>query len=303
MRVKRPGAYESGAAEKGIAMTLDCNHRYCSIDPKQGAALSVAEAVRNITAVGAEPIGISDNLNFGAPHKPTGMWQIAEGIRGLGEAARAFNVPIISGNVSLNNETNGKAISPTPLVAMVGLMKDSSHAATVYFKKEGDLVFCIGETSDEDLGGSEYLATIHGVEKGILPKLNYEKEKKTSALIVELINQGLIASCHDVGTGGLAVAFAESCMSMYGKVGASIVPVGYNGRKDGLLFAETGARYLVSCKSGNEKKFRAECEKHGVVISAEGKVGGSRIEVVGYASLDLDAAYAAWHGGLDELFA
>ena len=132
------------APEKGIAITLDCNSRYCGIDPRQGTALSLAEACRNLSAVGAEPIGISDCLNFGSPERPDGMWQLAEAIRGLGESARAYNLPIVSGNVSLYNETKGRPILPTPLLAVVGLMKDATRAVGAKFKDRGDALLVIG---------------------------------------------------------------------------------------------------------------------------------------------------------------
>lgn len=298
IRIKR----EDKKPEKGVAMTLDCNSRYCAIEPRLGTALTVAEAIRNVTAVGAEPIGISDCLNFGSPSKPNNMWQIAESIRGLGDAARAFSVPIVSGNVSLNNETKGKGILPTPTIAMIGYMKDASKAVKAYFSEAGSKIFVIGSTNTQELGGSEYMAHFAGLEKGALPILDYDLETKTAVLIRTLITDGKLLSCHDISGGGLAVALTECCISQYGQIGATITPLPHTGRKDGVLFSESGARYIVSVKAGNEKAVQAAIEKAGMSLTATGEVGGSVIEIKGFAKLQLEAAHKTWANGLNELF-
>lgn len=297
IRIKR----DDKLPEKGIAVTLDCNSRYCAIEPRLGTALSLAEAIRNITAVGAVPIGISDCLNFGTPSKPHMMWQIAEAIRGLGDAARAFEVPIVSGNVSLNNETKGKAIFPTPMLAVVGLMKDASKAVTAFFKNDGDTIFVIGATKPNELGGSEYLAQFAGVEKGALPLLDYDLEIRTNRLICELIDKKLLQSSHDLSIGGLAIALTESCISQYGCKGAKIKATSFSGREDGLLFAETGARYLVSCRASDEENVRKMIVKAGLPITATGTVGGKNIEIEGITSIRVDEAFQRWSTGLDNL--
>ena len=301
IRIKREKKSEK--PEKGIAMTLDCNARFCSIEPRLGAALTVAEAVRNVTAVGAEPIGISDCLNFGNPNKPNTMWQIAEGVRGLGDAARALQVPIVSGNVSLNNETKGKSILPTPLIAMVGLLTDASKAVTIHFKNDGDVILVIGCTDGEELGGSEYFAHYAGVEKGALPVLDYDLEGKTNTLIRSLISDSLLQSCHDLSGGGLAIALAESCFGESKIFGASLTVEQYEGRKDGLLFSETGARYLVSCKKADADKVRSLVAKAGIEITAAGTVTNrSTIEIKDFADIDGVAVNEGWKTGLDDLF-
>ncbi len=300
IRVKRE---KPGVPEKGVAMTLDCNSRYCGIDPRQGAALSLAEACRNIAAVGASPIGISDNLNFGSPERPEGMWQIAEAVRGLSEAARAFDVPIVSGNVSLYNETKGKPILPTPLLAVVGLIDDASLCIGAHFQHEGDAILVLGATNADDLGGSEYMAQYAGIEKGALPILNYDLELKSANLIRSLISKGLLHSCHDLSSGGLAIALAECCFGAYGRLhGATLDLQEQSGRRDGLLFAETGARYVVSCKSSDAAKVRSLAQEQGIKVSAAGTVGGKEISIKGIARLDLQKAYAAWSNGLKPLF-
>jgi phosphoribosylformylglycinamidine synthase II len=288
--------------EKGIAMTLDCNSLYCGIDPRQGVALSLAEACRNIAAVGAAPIGLSDCLNFGSPERPESMWQIAESIRGLAEACRAFEVPIVSGNVSLYNETRGKAVLPTPMLAVVGLIEDASKAIAAHFKKADDVILLIGATNGTELGGSEYLARVASIERGALPRLEYDLEIRHSNFLRDLIHRGLLRSAHDLSSGGLAIALAEACMNPYGAVGATLTVPEYSGRKDGLLFAETGARFLVSCDPAQEAEVRALAASAGVPITAHGRVGGDSISIAGYASLSLSEAFERWQRGLAELF-
>jgi phosphoribosylformylglycinamidine synthase len=293
---------QNGSTEKGLAMTLDCNSLYCSTDPRQGAALSVAEAYRNISAVGALPLGISDCLNYGSPQKPEGMWQIAEGIRGLAEAARAFSAPVISGNVSLYNETNGKAILPTPMIAMVGLLPDASKALDIYFKNEGDMVFLIGNTDCSELGTSQYLSAIHGIEMGALPALDYRLETSSAELIRALINERLLQSCHDVSQGGLAIALSECCFKEGSFRGVTLSPVNPVKRGDGLLFSESGARYIVSCKKDCAEKITRLASQHAIPISAEGVVGGDAIEITGLAKVSLKEAYQAFSEGLSQFY-
>jgi len=284
--------------EKGVAMTLDCNSRYCSIDPRQGTALSLAEACRNLAAVGAEPIGISDCLNFGSPERPDGMWQIAESIRGLGEAARAFNVPVVSGNVSLYNETKGRPVLPTPLLAVVGLTPDASTCVPAHFAAEGDTVLLIGQTDPNELGGSEYMAVEAGVERGALPVLNYDLEIATARFIREIIRAGLLRSCHDLSAGGLGIALVESCFGAPRPFGATLAGSHLEGRRDGILFAETGARYLVSCAPEREQEIRARAAAAGLEVSMSGRVGGANITVEGIATMPVAAAWERWRGGL-----
>ncbi|RMD86950.1 MAG: phosphoribosylformylglycinamidine synthase subunit PurL [Candidatus Dadabacteria bacterium] len=294
--------------EKGVAMTIDCNSRYCSIDPRLGAALTVLEAFRNITSVGAKPLAISDCLNFGSPEKPEGMWEIAEAIRGIDEASRALTIPIVSGNVSLYNETEGKAIMPTPMIAMVGVVEDCSLALQASFKKEGDAVFVIGATYDE-LGGSEYMASLHGISKGKLPNINYELERKTAELILELANNRLLQSCHDISSGGMAVGLVECCVNEYSSIGVSLSvenkPKAINGldpkRKDILLFSESGARYIISCIPQHADTIRSIASEHGIPISLAGTVGGDTISIEGYAHIELAAASKRWLHGLKEI--
>ncbi len=300
IRVKESGNGAGRGITKGVALTLDCNSRYCAIDPRQGTALSVAEAVRNLASVGAKPIGISDCLNFGSPERPEGMWEIAESIRGLGEAARAFSTPIVSGNVSLYNETLGKAILPTPMIAMVGLIADASKAVAINFQAEGDIIFVIGKTLPE-LGGSEYLAQL-GVKKGKLPTLNYDLELKHAMAIRGLIDKRLLKSCHDLSSGGLAAGLAECCFGNYSSIGASLSAINSQLPREILLFSESGARYIFSVRPQDEKLVQEYLARNGVEIETKGIVGGSTVEIDGVASLDLAAAYTDWSDGLQRFF-
>ena len=301
VRLKNPVA--KGAAEKGIAITLDCNSRYCNIEPHNGTAHSLAEGIRNLACVGAEPIGISDCLNMPSPERPETMWQIAQCIKGLGTAAREFNVPVVSGNVSMYNETNGKGILPTPLLAVVGLLGDVSHAIKSNFQSDGDIVLVVGETNEGELGGSEYLAQVYGKEVGALPALDYDAERRNAAAIRELISRKLLHSAHDLASGGLGVSLAESCFSDYSSPrGVTLSPTRAVSRPDAYLFSESCARYIVSCTPGKIPEVKAVLAKHGATISAEGTVGGDSITVTGVASLPVVEARTSWWSGLDTLF-
>ena len=288
--------------DKGIAISLDCNSRYCAIDPFHGAALSLAEACRNIATSGATPLGISDCLNMPSPEIPETMWQIANSIQGLGKAAEEFKIPVVSGNVSLYNQTHGKGIQPTPLLALVGLLDDASKAIPSTFQRDGDVVLVVGETNELDLGGSAYLSAIHGLERGALPPLNYGLEQKTCDCIRQLIDLLLLSSCHDISQGGLGVALAEACFHDYKKpFGASLQLANTPVRSDCVLFAETGARFIVSCDTAKLETVIALIKEHGLTLSAQGTVGGEQITIRGVASIESSTAYSAWRDGLSDI--
>ncbi|HBE16613.1 MAG TPA: phosphoribosylformylglycinamidine synthase subunit PurL, partial [Cyanobacteria bacterium UBA11367] len=209
--------------QKGVAATVDCNARYVYLDPYQGAKAVVAEAARNLSCVGAKPIAVTDNLNFGSPEKPIGYWQLASACQGIAEACRVMGTPVTGGNVSLYNETldsNGipQPIYPTPVIGMVGLIPDIDNIGTQGWKTEGDLIYLLGlpisdTTPHVSLGGSEYLASIHGLVAGKPPVVNFDLESRVQAVCREGISQGWIKSAHDCAEGGIAVAVAESCIS------------------------------------------------------------------------------------------
>src|SRR5436190_3034932 len=217
-------------SNKALAITTDCTPRYCRPDPFEGGKQAVAEAWRNLTAVGARPLAVTDNLNYGNPQKPEIMWEIVAGIDGIGAACRALDFPVIGGNCSLYNETNGEGILPTPAIGAVGLMKDVTKMATVAFKRAGDVVILIGETKGH-LGQSIYLREIEGREEGAAPKVDLAVEKKNGDFVRKLIEAGRVDTVHDVSDGGLLVAIAE--MAMVRGNGASI---GLAGLPDAIAF-------------------------------------------------------------------
>lgn len=235
---------------KGLAMTTDCNSRYMYLDPETGGKIAVAEAARNIVCSGGEPLAITDNLNFGNPEKPEIFWQIEKAADGISEACRTLNTPVIGGNVSLYNETNGTAIYPTPVIGMVGLVEDIDHVTTQSFKAAGDLIYLVGETKDE-FGGSELQKMTYGKIFGKAPELDLEKEEKAQAQILKAIRSGLIASAHDVAEGGLAVAVAESLIGSKG-LGADVK---VSGNATSALFSESQSRFLLSVKKENQEAF------------------------------------------------
>lgn len=237
---------------KGLAMTTDCNSRYIYLDPEAGGKIAVAEAARNIVCSGGEPLAITDGLNFGSPEKPDIFWQIEKAADGISAACLALNTPVIGGNVSLYNETNGVAIYPTPIIGMVGLVKDMDDVITQSFKKSGDLIYLLGETKDE-FGGSELQKLTYGKIFGKAPELNLEIEEKYQQQVLAAIRAGLVASAHDVAEGGLAVAIAESLMGANG-LGAKI---NISGNIISALFSESQSRFLLSVKKEHQHEFES----------------------------------------------
>jgi phosphoribosylformylglycinamidine synthase len=260
---------------KAIALTIDSNGRYSYLDPYKGGAIAVAEAARNIVCSGALPIAITDCLNFGTPEKPDIYWQFRESIMGMAEACRALDTPVISGNVSFYNETDRGAIYPTPTVGMAGVMEDVKHITTQAFKKDGDAIVLLGETKEE-LGASQFLNIIYGMQKGKVPDINLEKESSVQKATLKAIQEGIISSAHDCSDGGLAIALAESCIS--GRKGA-YVNLKFGIRTDALLFGESQSRILISLKPEYLDKLFVICESFGVPCQVIGTVYGDRLNV------------------------
>ena len=255
--VQRPGGdcgvVRVHGSNKGLAITTDVTPRYCFADPFEGAKQAVAESWRNITAVGGTPLAVTDNLNFGNPEKPENMWQIVAGINGIGEACRALDFPIVSGNCSLYNETNGEGIFPTPAIGAVGLLKDVHRMATVAFKREGDVLILDRRDTNGHLGQSIYLREIEGKEEGAAPPVDLAVEKRNGDFVRGLIEQGRVDTCHDCSDGGVLVAVAE--MAMAGNIGAEIaLPEGVD--RDPLpLWRRSGA--LCAGRTGRPRPRRS----------------------------------------------
>ncbi|MFC5651429.1 phosphoribosylformylglycinamidine synthase subunit PurL [Paenibacillus solisilvae] len=260
---------------KALAMTTDCNGRYVYLDPEVGGRIAVAEAARNIVCSGAEPLAITDNLNFGSPEKPEVFWQIEKAADGISDACRVLDTPVIGGNVSLYNENAKGAIYPTPVIGMVGLVHDLNHITTQSFKAEGDIIILAGETKNE-LGGSELQYVLQGKSEGRPPQIDLATEKTLLSTVLGAIQQGLVASAHDLSEGGLAVALAESSIS--GKLGADVNVV-TELRADAALFSETQSRILLSAKPEQAAKLTAYLTEQGVPNAQIGVVRGSGLTI------------------------
>jgi phosphoribosylformylglycinamidine synthase len=291
-------------ARKGIALSLAANSRFCFLDPYLGAVHAVAECARNIACVGGEPLAVTDCLNFGNPEKPEIMWQLAEAVRGISDACRALGTPVVSGNVSLYNETDGKGIFPTPTVAMVGLVEPVEQSCRSHFSAAGDLVLLVGALAGE-VGGSEYLAALHGREAGRIPPLDLHREKAVQAAVRRAVQEGLLSSAHDCAEGGLAVALAECCMMAGAPAGGApprwigaAVRVPFGQRKDFVLFGEEPSRIVVSLPHRNLGRLEALARECGAPLVQLGAVGGDRLEIQGALSLPVAELGAAWRSGI-----
>ena len=284
--IVRPGSDASVMrikdTNKALAVTTDGNSRYCLLNPYVGGTLTVAEAARNLVCSGAQPIGVTDCLNFGNPERQDIMWQFVLAVEGIADACRTFGIPVVSGNVSLYNETNGLSIYPTPIIGMVGLIEPADRMITQWFETPGDRVLLLGETQ-EDLGGTEYLKVVHYREQGAPPWLNLETEKTLHACMLRLATEGLVQSAHDCSDGGLAVTLAESCFSPQATpdkpLGAAIRLDSNGLRMDALLFGESPSRILLSISPAHAERVMAIAREHDVPVQDIGAVGGERLIV------------------------
>ena len=275
VRVSRP---DGTPTRKGIAMAVDCNPRWCWLDPYVGAIAAVAESARNVACTGARPLALTNCLNFGNPEKPEIMWEFAEATRGLGAAALALGTPVVSGNVSLYNETSGRAIYPTPTIGMVGLLEDWERHAVSHFPAADLAIVLLGENREE-LGGSEWLALRRGLEAGLPPRVDLQHERRLIELLVAGVAAGTIASAHDVADGGLAVALAECSFSGPEPIGAR-VSLDDSIRPDALLFGESTGRVITTTSQGDAL----------LALAAEYEVPARRIGTTGGDGLWIGAA-------------
>jgi phosphoribosylformylglycinamidine synthase II len=277
---------------KGLALTTDCTPRYCVADPVRGGAQAVAEAYRNLTAVGALPLAVTDNMNFGNPERPEVMGQFAGCIQGMAEACKALDFPVVSGNVSLYNETSGQAILPTPAIGGVGLIPDYAKAVRVAFPAAGQTVVLIGETAGW-LGASIYLRELHGREEGAPPPVDLAAERRHGDFVRRAILDGLVTACHDLSDGGLYVALAE--MAMAGAIGAEIAPPPGIPPLHAWLFGEDQGRYLVTTQVSD--RLLAAAKQAGVEVVRLGRTGGAELTVKGVGPIsvaELRDAHESW---------
>jgi phosphoribosylformylglycinamidine synthase II len=279
---------------RALAMTVDCTPRYCFADPYEGGKQAVAETWRNLSAVGAKPLAITDNMNFGNPEKPRIMGQFAGCIEGIAEACTVLEYPVISGNVSLYNETKGEAILPSPVIGGVGMVEDIGRIARMDNAREGDVVILVGETLGH-IGQSLYLREIHGKEAGSPPPVNLQFEKKNGDLVRGLIQDGTVRSCHDVADGGLLVALAEMAMASGKGMRLALENTA------GFLFGEDQGRYVLSVEKAQEKIVLERAAQAGVAAHAVGEIAGDSLIIGSAAPISLTDLRQAHDATLPQL--
>jgi len=302
------GVVRVKGTDRALALSVDGNSRFVQLDPFVGAQLAVAEAARNVACAGGQPIAGTNCLNFGNPERPEIMWQFARAVEGIGVACRALDIPITGGNVSLYNETDAQAILPTPVLGVVGLIENAATATSRGFRDEGDSIVLLGETRDE-LGGSAYLKVMHGLVRGVPPRLDLVREAALLRLLVKGVSDGLIRSAHDCAEGGLAVTLAECCFDTgFGaEADLPLVETAIPGFLDvSALFAESASRVVVSVAANRVAELQALAAEAGVPATVVGRVGGDRIRVAvaGRGVLDesLVAAERLWSCAIGNYF-
>ncbi len=294
---------------RALAMSLDGNGRYCGANPREGAKLVVAEAARNVVCVGAKPIAITNCLNFASPERPEVMWSFSEVIDGMAEACNALATPVVSGNVSFYNETEGRGILPTPVIGMVGLIEDVRRTIQPGFKNERDVIALLGTTQD-DLSLSEYAVSVGGataaevIATGRVPKLDLERERAVQNVCLEAAEAGLLISAHDCSDGGLAVALAESCFSSLGReaIGAQVELEEETLSPTSLLFSESPSRIILSLSESVVDEVQQIAERHNAPFKIVGRVGGGSLRVVvaqqEVVNTDVTDLESTWRNGL-----
>jgi phosphoribosylformylglycinamidine synthase II len=288
----------TGQREGGVALSVGCNARWVQLEPRLGAAHAVAETARNVSCVGGEPLAVTDCLNFGNPERPEIMWQFEQACLGIADACAALDTPVVSGNVSLYNETEGKAILPTPMIGMVGLMDDCAKNAGSGFAAAGHRVGIIGGLGNGHLGGSEYLKTVHGKAAGMPPPLDLAREKAVQKAARESVRAGLVRAAHDCSDGGLAVALAEMCFVR--DLGCRVL-LKAQLRPDALLFGEDASRVLISYPSDSRERIEAICKSAGAPFADIGQVGGSTLNLEGFLEAKVADLKASWSGAIPRL--
>ena len=305
-----PGGGDAGVlrikgTDRGIAVTTDGNGRYCYLEPRWGGAIAVAEAARNLVCTGAEPLAVTDCLNYGNPEKPEVFYTLLESAKGMVKACDALGVPVISGNVSLYNENNGSAIYPTPVIGMAGLLEKIEHATGMAFRSAGDLVVLLGSSSD-DLGGTEYLKLVTGKVQGVPPCIDLDAEVRVQRCCLDAIRRGVVHSAHDCSDGGLAVALAESCIA--GETGLVCGADALSGllerdgcRRDALLFGETQSRILLSLAPDRLPELKEMAAAAGVALAVLGVVGGARLRLGNWVDVPVSSLTETWTTAYDRM--
>jgi phosphoribosylformylglycinamidine synthase II len=295
---------------KYLAASVDCNAHYVALEPKLGALIAVAECARNLAMTGAEPLALTDNLNFGNPHHPENFYQLQQAVDGLAEGCRAFDIPVTGGNVSLYNQSPAGPIDPTPTVGIVGLIRDAKHITPSHFQNAGDAILLLGdEPGREELGASLYLREAHGLKRGRPPELNLDREKKLHEAVRSAIRLGELRSAHDLAEGGLLVALAECAIGGAKHFGAKVQLDAPHARVDALLFGESQSRALVTTRPENASALASWFELRGVPVRRIGTVGGADlvVQVAGEEprsfSWKVDALFQAWDRALDSYLA
>jgi len=300
--VKRPGGDAAvvrlSTGGKALALATDCTPRYCRADPMRGGAQAVAESWRNLTAVGAEPLALTDNMNFGNPERPEIMGELVGAIEGMREACLALEYPVVSGNVSLYNETNGSAILPTPVIGGVGLLANVRNAVDLALKRDGDALILIGETGGH-LGCSLYLREIEESEAGPPPPVDLTAERRNGDFVRAMIRAGHVAACHDLSDGGLLVAVAEMAMTGGRGVAIDAPPLGLP--RNAFLFGEDQARYII--ETADPDTVLKAARAVGVPAHTIGAVGGVALTLPGADAISVDALRATNEAWLPEYMA
>jgi phosphoribosylformylglycinamidine synthase len=305
------GVVRIKGTDRALALSVDGNGRYCYLHPRRGAMLAVAEAARNVACAGARPLAATNCLNFGNPERPQIMWQFGQAVEGIGEACRALDTPITGGNVSLYNETDGRAIYPTPVIGVVGLLEHADRVVSRRFRSAGDAIVLLGEGRGE-LGGSEYLKVAHGLIQGVPPVLDLKAERALQNLLVDLADARLMRSAHDCSDGGLAVTLAECAFDTEG-IGADVsidsVSVARTEavNRAAALFGESASRVVLSVAPDATTEVLKRAKDAGVPARVIGRTGGSelRVAVGGHIAVSTTIADAerAWSNAVEQHFA
>jgi len=295
------GVIRIKGTNKYLSLKTDCNPRYTYLNPRRGAMIAVAESARNVVCTGAQPIAITNCLNFGNPYKPETFWYFKESVLGIGEACRALGTPVTGGNVSFYNESPEGSILPTPIIGMLGLGEGLEFVTDGVFQDEGDVIILLGHTKGQ-VGGSEYLRVWHGLVAGDAPELDLQLEKRIQTCCLDMIFKNFIKSAHDVSDGGLISALVESCISNSKVMGATIRLKFGEIREDFFLFGEDQSRIMITCDASDTYKVLKTAESYAVPVEIIGEVTTRKyIDINGIASVDLEAVSEEYHNRLGRI--